>query len=320
MPRKAADASLVPGDRDNVEVEVGGRRVTLTNLRKIYFPKLKLTKGDLLRYYLSVATVLLPHVSESAMVMKRYPNGIAGPYFYMKRTPAPRPPWVRTCPIEHGSGSVIDFPIVDDRAALLWLVNLGCIDLNPWYSRCADPRRPLYLHFDLDPTDATPFSVVRKAALFVRDALGELGMTPYAKTSGSTGIHVYVAIRPEPEQHVVWAVAKEIARALASRHPSVLTAEYRIAKRPRRHVLVDYNQNAFGKTLASIYSVRPNEAACVSTPVQWTELEDGCEPRDFTMRNVPERISRLGDLWRPLLRERGRYDLLAARNVPHAAV
>jgi bifunctional non-homologous end joining protein LigD len=299
----------IPTDTDDATVELDGRRVALTNLRKIYFPKLKLTKGDLLRYYVSVADVLLPHIRDRAMVMKRYPHGVTGDFFYMKRTPSPRPPWIRTCAVEHRSGNVIDFAVIDDLLSLLWLVNLGCIDLNPWYSLCDDVDRPLYIHFDMDPTAETPFAVVREGALIVADVLRGLGMTPYVKTTGSKGVHIYVAIRRGPTQHEVWAIAKEIGHQIARAHPDVLTAEYRIAKRPHNRVLVDYNQNAWGKTLASIYSVRANEAATVSTPVTWEELENGCDIGDFTVFNVPERVARIGDLWKPLLNDRKRFVL-----------
>jgi len=306
---KRSRAAVIPSDLDDAVVEVDGRRVALTNLRKIYFPRLGLTKGDLLRYYLTVANVLLPHVRDRPMVMKRYPHGVTGDFFYMKRTPSPRPEWLRTCTIEHRSGNVIDFPVIDDSASLLWMINLGCIDLNPWYSLCDDPDRPLYIHFDLDPTPDTSFATVREAALIVGDVLRGLGMTPFAKTTGSKGIHVYVAIKRSLVQHNVWEVSKEIGYQIARAHPDVLTAEYRVAKRPAGRVLVDYNQNAWGRTLASIYSVRANENATVSTPVTWDELSNGCEIGDFTIFNVPERVARLGDLWKPLLVSRGRFDL-----------
>jgi bifunctional non-homologous end joining protein LigD len=312
---------VIPPDVDAATVEVDGHRVALSNLRKVYFPKLGLTKGDLLRYYLAIADAILPHVANRPIVMKRYPNGVLGDFFYMKRAPSPRPDWIRTCSIEHRSGNTIDFAVVDDRASLLWLINLGCIDLNPWYSLCEDPDRPLYLHFDLDPTEGAPFAVVREGALIIRDVLCGIGMTPFVKTSGSAGAHVYVAIRTGPKQHEVWEIAKEIGLQIARSHADVLTAEYRVAKRPLGHVLVDYNQNAFGKTLASIYSVRPNEAATVSTPVTWEELEAGCEPSDFTMLDVPQRIARVGDLWKPLLGQRGRFDLTRLwKRGPRAAV
>ncbi len=301
--------AVVPPDVDAATLELDGHSVALTNLRKVYFPELGVTKGDLLAYYLAIADTILPHVSDRAIVMKRYPNGVDGAFFYMKRAPAARPAWIRTCSIEHGSGSTIAFPVIDDRASLLWVINLGCIDLNPWYSFCDDPDRPLYLHFDLDPTEGASFSVVREAALIVRDVLEGLGMRPFVKTSGSSGAHVYVAIRIGPRQREVWEIAKEIGRQMARAHPDVLTAEYRVAKRPPGRVLVDYNQNAFGKTLASAYSVRPNAEALVSTPVTWGEIEKGCEPSDFTLHNVPRRIARLGDLWEALLSRRGRFDL-----------
>jgi len=269
-----------------------------------------LTKGDLLRYYLSVAPALLPHISGKAMVMKRYPNGATGDFFFMKRAPSPRPEFIKTCAIEHGSGNVINFPIIDDAAALLWVINLGCIDLNPWYAPCADYNHPDYLHIDLDPFDA-PFEAVREAALIVRDVFVSLGMKPFVKTTGSKGMHVYVAIKRGPTQHGVWAVAKALSHAIAKAHDDLLIVEYRVAKRPRGRVLLDYNQNSFGRTLASIYSVRPNEEAMVSTPLEWEEVERGCRSADYTVFNVPERIDRVGDLWAPLEQKRGRFDLVA---------
>jgi bifunctional non-homologous end joining protein LigD len=300
---------VIPKGPNAATVRVDGNDVALTNLNKVFFPKLGLTKGDLLRYYLRIAPVLIPHVAGKAMVMKRYPNGAAGDFFFMKRAPSPRPAWIRTCGIEHGSGNVIHFPVIDDRAALLWVINLGCIDLNPWYAPCDDYNRPDYLHLDLDPFDA-PFEAVREAALIVRDVFASLGMTPYVKTTGSKGMHVYVAIKPGPTQHGVWEVAKALSHAIAQAHSDVLIVEYRVAKRTRGRVLLDYNQNSFGRTLASVYSVRPNEEAMVSTPLEWSEVEAGCVPSDFTMLDVPDRVDRVGDLWAPLERKRGRFDLV----------
>ena len=310
----------IPSGENAATVEAGGRSVGLTNLNKIYFPQLALTKGDLLHYYATIAPTLVPHIDGKAIVMKRYPDGVTGKFFYMKRAPSPRPDWVRTCPIEHGSGSVIDFAVVDDVASLLWLINLGCIDLNPWYAPCSEPDRPEYLHFDLDPTPDTPFAAVREAALIVGDVLRGLGMTPFVKTSGAEGMHLYVAICSGPSQREVWQVSKEIGHAMARAYPDLLTVVYRIADRPPRRVLVDYNQNAFGKTLASVYSVRPNEAATVSTPVTWDEVRDGCEPEDFTMVNLPQRLAQTGDLWKPLLLKRGRFDLASYPRTAHARV
>jgi bifunctional non-homologous end joining protein LigD len=292
-----------------VELRLGRRTVRLSNLDKVFWPELRLTKRDLLQYYADVAPALLPHLRSRAMVMKRYPNGIHGKFFFMKRTPSPSPDWLETCEIMHQSRNLIAFPLVQDLASLLWLVNLGCIDLNPWYARCDDSDRPDYLHFDLDPAEGAGFAEVLETALVVRSALMELGMEPLVKTSGSTGVHVYVGIRRGPVQKEVWTFAKALARRLARKHPQLITAEYLIAKRPKGRVLVDYNQNAWGRTLASIYSVRPNPFAGVSTPVTWAEVEHGFGPEEFTLRNVPGRIGRRGDLWKPLLGSKGRFPL-----------
>ena len=299
----------LPARAPEVALGVGRRTVTLTNLGKVFWPELGITKRDLLQYYADVAAVLLPHLRDRAMVMKRYPNGIHGKFFFMKRTPSPSPEWLETCAIMHRSKNLIAFPMVQGLASLLWLVNLGCIDLNPWYSRCDDIDRPDYLHFDLDPAEGAGFPRVLETALIVREALVAHGMEPLVKTSGSTGVHIYVGIRPGPLQKEVWRFAKRLAWSLARKHPGLITAEYLIAKRPRGRVLVDYNQNAWGKTLASIYSVRPNPFAGVSTPVTWAEVEHGFGPEEFTLRNVPGRIRRRGDLWKPLLSARGRFPL-----------
>ena len=305
---KSAGVVIPKGVRDAV-VRAGAHDVSLTNLEKLFWPKLGITKGDLLRYYVSVAPVLLPHLRDRAMVMKRYPNGASGKWFFMKRAPSPRPEWIETCAIEHASGSIIDFPVVQDLASLLWVVNLGCIDLNQWYARCDDVHCPDYLHFDLDPVVGASFARVRETALLVREALEALGMTVLAKTTGSSGIHLYVPIVRGPVQKQVWTFAKEFARAMESRAPKLVTAEYRIAHRPRGRVLVDYNQNAWGRTLASVYSARPTPRAAVSTPVTWAEIEKGIEIDDFRIDNVPARVKRLGDLWKPLLGTRGRFKL-----------
>jgi bifunctional non-homologous end joining protein LigD len=293
----------------HLSLRVGGRVVKLTNLAKIFWPELGLTKRDLLQYYIDIAPVLLPHLADRAMVMKRYPDGIHGQSFFMKRAPDSRPDWIETCTIAHKRAGQVPFPMVQDLASLLWIVNLGCIDLNPWYARCDDTDRPDYLHFDLDPGKGASFSRVLETALVVREALEGLGMKPLAKTSGASGMHIYVPIVRGPVQKEVWQVAKTIAWHLAETNPKLITAEYLIAKRPRGRVLVDYNQNAWGRTLASIYSVRPTKEASVSSPVTWKDVERGIKIEDFRMDNVPERVRRLGDLWKPLRLKSGRFRL-----------
>lgn len=281
----------------------------LTNLDKVFWKAEGITKGQLIQYYADVAPVLLPHIRERAMVMKRYPHGADGEFFFMKRAPSPRPDWIRTCRIDHGNGNIIDFPVIDDVPSLLWVINLGCIDLNQWYATCDDIDRPDYVHFDLDPGPGATWERVRASALVVRDALEALEMPSVVKTTGSKGLHLYVPIVRGPVQKEVWTFAKALAVELASRHPELMTAEYRVARRPAGRVLVDYNQNAWGRTLASVYSVRPRPLATVSTPVTWSEVEQGTRIEDFRLDNVRERIGAQGDLWKALLAKRGRVDL-----------
>jgi bifunctional non-homologous end joining protein LigD len=307
--KRPSSRVAIPDNRDDVKLSITGRLVHLTNLRKIFWARLGITKGGLFQYYADVAPVLLPHLVNRAMVMKRYPNGAEGDFFFMKRAPTPRPTWIEVCTIPHRSGNIIDFPVVQDLATLLWIVNLGCIDLNPWYATCADVDRPDYLHFDLDPVEPADFRTVCRAALVVHDALEALGIPNLCKTTGSRGVHIYVPIVRGPTQKQVWTFAKALAQQLAAREPRLLTAEYRIAKRPAGRVLIDYNQNAWGRTLASVYSVRPKPRATVSMPVTWEEVANGMRVEDFRIDNARERIKAHGDLWKPLLASRGRYRL-----------
>jgi bifunctional non-homologous end joining protein LigD len=299
----------LPQDVNQANVSVKGKVVRLTNLNKPFWPDLHISKRDLMQYYADVSPYLLPHIKDRAMVMKRYPHGAYGEFFFMKRAPSPRPEWIELCSIDHGEENVIDFPMIQDLPALLWVINLGCIDLNQWYATCDDVDRPDYLHFDLDPVEGTPFEKVRETALVVKQAMDALKMPALAKTTGSKGIHVYIPIVRGPTQKQVWTFAKELARVLEAQFPKLVTAEYRVAKRPKGRVLVDYNQNAWGRTLASIYSVRPRPQAPVSTPVSWEEIEAGIRIEDFRLDNVRERLAEVGDLWKPLLHKRGRFEL-----------
>ena len=290
-------------------VKVDGREVHLTNLDKIFWTQEGITKGRLIQYYADVAPVLLPHIRDRAMVMKRYPHGADGDFFFMKRAPSPRPDWIRTCRIDHGSKGIIDFPVIDDLPSLLWVINLGCIDLNQWYATCDDVDRPDYVHFDLDPGPGATWDNVLACGLIVGEALEVLKMRALVKTTGSRGLHIYVPIVRGPVQKDVWTFAKALAVELAARNPKLMTSEYKVAKRPHGRVLVDYNQNAWGRTLASIYSVRPKRRAPVSTPVTWPEVEKGVRIEDFRIDSVQGRIAEVGDLWKPLLQKSGRADL-----------
>lgn len=304
-------AIKLPKNKTNIEVEVNGRVVKLTNLDKLFWPQLGITKRDLIQYYIDIAPALLPHLKDRAMVMKRYPNGAGEDFFFMKRAPSPRPSWIEICSIEHSSGNVIDFPMIQDLASLMWVINLGCIDLNQWYARCDDVDRPDYLHFDLDPVPGASFEKVTEAALFLKVALDSLNIPSYPKTTGSKGIHIYIPIQYGPTQKQVWNFAKRFSHAVAGEAPKLLTAIYQVSKRPKGRVLVDYNQNAWGRTLASVYSVRPKDRPTVSTPLKWSELERGVLLDDFRIDNVPGRVRRMGDLFKPLIAAKGRFRLEA---------
>jgi bifunctional non-homologous end joining protein LigD len=297
----------IPSDKVEVTLKFGEQLVRLTNLRKVFWKTLGITKRDLLQYYADISPWLLPHLADRAMVMKRYPNGAEGEFFYMKRAPEPRPEWIEICNIPH-DGGMVNFPIVQDLPSLLWLINLGCIDLNPWYARCADVDRPDFLHFDLDPGPGSDFKQIREVALRLRDMLDTLRMPTYPKTTGSKGMHVYIPIVHGPTQKEVWTFAKAIAVEMEARYPKLVTAEYRKVNRPHARVLVDYNQNAWGRTLSSIYSVRPTPRAAVSVPVTWEEVEEGVEIDDFRIDNAVERVEEVGDLWKPVLGKK-RFDL-----------
>lgn len=299
----------IPKDGDELKLKIANKTVELTNLQKIFWPKLGLTKRDLLAYYATISPVLLPHLKNRAMVMKRYPNGIEGKFFFMKRAPDSRPDWIETCPILHPSGKLIHFPMVQDLASLLWVVNLGCIDLNQWYATCDDVDRPDYLSFDLDPVPPAEFREVKKGALALNDYLSKLKIPAYPKTSGSRGMHIYVPIRRGPRQKEVWEAAKAMSIAAAEEHPDILTTQYRKEYRPPGHVLLDYNQNQWGRTLASVYSVRPREGATVSAPLTWDEVAGRADLHDFTLMNMPRRIENTGDLFEPLLKQSGRFTL-----------
>jgi len=301
----------IPADTNAAALIVGGKEVALTNLSKMFWPDDKITKGDLLRYYADISSYLLPHIESRAMVLKRYPDGAFGKFFFQKHSPASKPQWVPVCEIRHPSANVVDFPVIDDLAGLLWAVNLGCIDLNPWYAPCDDVDRPDYLHFDLDPTPGATFALLREAALLLRDELDALKIKSYPKTTGSRCIHIYIPIVRGPLQKEVWTFAKAFAISIAQKYPKILTSEYRVAKRSPKRILVDYNQNAWGRTLASVYSVRPKPHAPVSAPVTWDEVENGIEIEDFRITNMKQRLLKVGDLYRPLLLQKSRFRLTA---------
>jgi bifunctional non-homologous end joining protein LigD len=308
-PKNGSAPIAIPNDVKNITLQVGGKEAALTNLLKVFWAEDGITKANLLQYYASIASYLLPHLESRAMVLKRYPDGASGKFFFQKHAPESRPDWIPTCEILHPSANLVDFPVINDVAGLLWAVNLGCIDLNPWYARCDDVDRPDYLHFDLDPTPGADFALVREAALVLRDELDALKIKSYPKTTGSRGIHIYIPIVRGPLQKEVWTFAKAFSLRATQKYPKILTSEYRVAKRSPNRILVDYNQNAWGRTLASVYSVRPKPHAPVSAPVTWKEIERGVEIADFRIDTMAKRLAKVGDLYQPLLDPKDRFKL-----------
>ncbi len=268
--------------------------VRVSNPEKVFFTARGETKLDLIRYYLAVGEGALRGVRERPTVLKRYPNGAGGEFFYQKRVPAPRPEWLETVTVHFPSGRSAEELCPTDVAHLLWAVNLGCLDFNPWAVRRADLDHPDELRVDLDPQPDVPFSAVRRVAVEVGRLLGELGLEGWPKTSGSRGLHVYVRIRPEWDFLAVRRAALALARAVERRLPDMATSKWWKEERGTR-VFIDYNQNARDRTVASVYSVRANPEGRVSCPLAWSEVE-AVEPGELTLATVPARFTALGDL------------------------
>lgn len=278
--------------KSQITIEAGGREVAVTNPEKVFFPAKGYTKLDLVRYYESVVEAALRGVMRRPMVLKRFVDGAEGEPFFQKRAPANRPPWVDTARIRFPSGRFADLVVCDEPADLLWAVNLGCIDLNPWPVRVDDVDRPDELRIDLDPTPEAGFGEVKRVAMLVRDVLRDYGYRGFAKTSGSRGIHVYVRIQPRREFAQVRRAGLAFAREVERRAPDLVTTAW--WKELRHGVFIDYNQNARDRTIASAYSVRPTPDARVSCPVDWDELPR-VELDDFTIETVPPRLRERGD-------------------------
>jgi bifunctional non-homologous end joining protein LigD len=295
----------LPVERPPMESTVRrrGRTLELSNLDKPFWPEEGITKGELLAYYRDVAEVLVPHLRKRPFTMKRYPDGWQGKSFFQKQAPTHMPDWIETAAFpastREGEQKIIDYALVDDDLALLWVVNMGCIDMHAWASRVDRPHRPDWVMFDLDPSEGATFEDVIQVALLVRDALDVLGLEAVPKTSGSRGIHVLVPVTRRHGFDEVREFAGIVAGALARAHPGLVTTEW--TKSKRRGVLVDANQNGPGKTTASVYSVRPRAGAPVSTPLRWDEVQSGLDPATFTMDVVLERVARDGDLFARVL-------------------
>ena len=289
-------------------IRKGSRLLRPSNLDKPFWPEEGITKGDLLAYYRDIAPVVVPHLKDRPFTMKRYPDGWQGKFFFQKDAPQGMPEWIPRVPMMVTTRDAprrrkkIQAPLVNDELALLWMVNMGCIDLNTWYSRVDRPERPDFVLFDLDPSPDVGFRETVQVALLVKQALDAVGLDSFPKTSGADGMHVLVPIERRSTYDDTRQFAEIVARALASTHRGLVTTEWSKAK--RRGVLIDANQNGEGKTIASVYSVRPKEGAPVSTPLRWDEVDESLDPAAFTMDAVRGRIDEHGDLFEGVLKVR----------------
>jgi len=290
----------------------GRRSLKLSNLDKVFFAEDGITKGDLLRYYQRIAPVLVPHVKDRPFTMKRYPNGIHDKFFFQKDAPSHMPEWIPTFRTlvstreKPRQKKWVNFPLVNDELALLWMVNMGCIDMNTWYSRVDKPERPDFVLFDLDPAADAGFAETVQVALLVKEALDALGLASFPKTSGSDGMHVLVPVERRHTYDDTREFAEIVAGALARTHRGLVTTEW--TKSKRRGVLIDSNQNGEGKTIASAYSVRPHPGAPVSTPLRWDEVNEKLNPSIYSMEVVLDRVERFGDLYAGVLTTKQRLD------------
>ncbi len=281
-------------------------RVRLSSADRVLFPDDGITKSDLFGYYGEVAPAILPHLKDRPFTMKRWREGLPGGSFFQKQAPKGIPAWIptrqfRTWPRGgKGESRLVDFPLVDSRDALLWMVQMHCIDMNCWYSRIDKPDRPDFVLFDLDPPDSVEgFPMAVLVAHLIRVALDALDLSSYVKTSGADGIHVLVPITRRSTFAETYEFAERLARRIEAEHPGEVTTEW--LKKKRSGVLIDHRQNGHGKTIASVYSVRPKPGAPVSTPLAWEELTETIRPRDFSMAVALARVERLGDLFQPVL-------------------
>jgi DNA ligase D-like protein (predicted polymerase) len=273
-------------------LELAGREVTITNPDKLFFPGTGHTKMDLVRYYLAVAEGALRGIRGRPMALKRFVNGADGEFFFQKRAPESRPDWIEVVELSFPSGRTAHEIVVRDEAQLAWIVNLGCIDLNPHPVRADDLDHPDELRVDLDPMPGIPWEQILDVALVAKEAMEDFGLTAWPKTSGSRGFHVYARIEREWTFPEVRRAAVALAREVERRAPDLATSKW--WKEERHGVFLDYNQNAKDRTVAAAYSIRPTADARVSTPLSWDEVP-GCDPAAFTMDTVPARVAEIGD-------------------------
>ncbi|WP_294248066.1 DNA ligase D [uncultured Chryseobacterium sp.] len=302
MKPKTTVAKKTRVSDEETEITLNRHKVKLTHQDKIYFPKDNLTKGDIITYYQSVADFILPHLKNRPLSLNRFPNGIGKQGFYQKDAGENIPEWIKTTKVfSESTDEYIDYMLCNDKATLAYLNNLGCIDMNPWNSALPDLDHPDYLVLDLDPSKRNTFDDVIETALQVNEVLKSIKIQGYCKTSGSTGIHIYIPMDGKYDFDQVKDFAHILMKQVHEKLPELTTLERSLQKRSHDKIYMDYLQNRQGQTLASVYSIRPKEGAAVSMPLEWDELKPGMKPTDFNIHNALERIKEKGDLFKPVL-------------------
>jgi bifunctional non-homologous end joining protein LigD len=284
--------------RGDMVVSVDGERVSVTSLDRVYWPAEKLTKFDLLCYYLKISPYIMPCLRDRPAILQRYPRGIKAPMFFQQDT-STAPAFIKTVKLVNQEGREVNYSVYTTVGSLLHFVNLGTIEQHPWHSTLRHLDKPDYLMLDLDPKQA-PWQNVLEVALVCKEVLDELGLPAFPKTSGSSGIHIYLPLKPKLDYHKVAAIAEGLAAEVARRAPKIATVQRSLAKRQKQQVYVDAMQNARGKTIASAYSARAREGATVSMPLTWKQIEKGVKISDFTIANVPALVKKHGDIWKDI--------------------
>ena len=301
--RQKEGAAISPEDflalkkpKGNLILEIERQRVSLTSLDRVYWPDEKLTKFDLLCYYLKVSDHLVPFLKDRPAILQRYPRGIKAPMFFQQDTES-APPYIKTVSLVNQEGREVNYSVYTTAASLLHFVNLGTIEQHPWHSTLKHLDKPDYLMLDLDPKQA-PWQNVLDVALVCKEVLDEVGLPAFPKTSGSSGIHVYLPLKLKHDFRKVAAVAEALAAEVAGRAPKIATIQRSLAKRQKQQVYVDAMQNARGKTIAAVFSARAKPGATVSMPLTWKQIEKGVKISDFTIKNVPALIKKSADPWK----------------------
>jgi len=299
------------GESGTLELPTGS--LDVSKLDKVFWPSTKTTKGDLMRFYAQVSPMLLPAIADRPLVMKRFPNGVGGKAFYQQKAPSDPPPSVRVEVVKDEGLTPQARLIGGDLATLLYLTQLGAISVDPWHSRVQSVQMADYTIIDLDPGPRAPFKRVVDVALAVKDVLDSLGLTAIPKTSGATGLHIVLPLPAGVPNEGARTVAELVATVVSERFPKLATVERFVKARPASAIYVDYLQNIRGKTVAGVYSVRAQPEPTVSTPLDWSEVSSGLDPKEFTIDTVPKRLARVGDLWAAAMKKPNSLDGVLAR-------